>query len=155
MYKNVKLSNLDEMYPAQDILMQTNQVKQYGSGVYAYDNIPLKVQDNIDLKYEIVAEVNQEKANFDNLNKREASLKNEIQDTISELDKARSEKEELAKAFYDVEKNRNTLSKELEDMKEKKEKSTDRLKEFDAKINSYQSEYRVKEAKHRCLVETE
>lgn len=46
--KNVKLSNLDEMYPAQDILMQTNQVKQYGSGVYAYDNIPLKVQDNIE-----------------------------------------------------------------------------------------------------------
>lgn len=29
--KNVKLSNLDEMYPAQDILIQTNQVKQYGS----------------------------------------------------------------------------------------------------------------------------
>ncbi len=46
--KNVKLSNLDEMYPAQDILIQTSQVKQYGSGVYAYDNIPLKVQDNIE-----------------------------------------------------------------------------------------------------------
>ncbi len=46
--KNVKLSNLDEMYPAQDILLQTNQIKQYGSGVYAYDNIPLKVQDNIE-----------------------------------------------------------------------------------------------------------
>ena len=46
--KNVKLSNLDEMYPVQDILMQTNQVKQYGSGVYAYDNVPLKVQDNIE-----------------------------------------------------------------------------------------------------------
>ena len=45
--KSVKLSNLDEMYPAQDILIQTSQVKQYGSGVYAYDNIPLKVQDNI------------------------------------------------------------------------------------------------------------
>lgn len=29
--KNVKLSNLDEMYPAQDILIQSNQVKQYGS----------------------------------------------------------------------------------------------------------------------------
>ncbi len=46
--KNVKLANLDEMYPVQDILMQTNQVKQYGSGVYAYDNVPLKVQDNIE-----------------------------------------------------------------------------------------------------------
>lgn len=46
--KNVKLSNVDEMYPAQDILIQTNQIKQYGSGVYAYDNIPLKLQDNIE-----------------------------------------------------------------------------------------------------------
>ena len=46
--KSVKLSNLDEMYPAQDILIQTSQVKQYGSGVYAYDNIPLKVQDNVE-----------------------------------------------------------------------------------------------------------
>lgn len=46
--KNVKLSNLDEMYPGQDILLQTNQIKQYGSGVYAYDNIPLKLQDNIE-----------------------------------------------------------------------------------------------------------
>ena len=46
--KNIKLSNLDEMYPAQDILMQTGQIKQYGSDVYAYDNIPLKVLDNIE-----------------------------------------------------------------------------------------------------------
>ena len=46
--KNIKLSNLDEMYPAQDILIQTGQIKQYGSGVYAYDNIPLKVLDNIE-----------------------------------------------------------------------------------------------------------
>ena len=45
--KNIKLNNLDEMYPAQDILIKTGQIKQYGSGVYAYDNIPLKLQDNI------------------------------------------------------------------------------------------------------------
>lgn len=46
--KNIKLNNLDEMYPAQDILIKTGQIKQYGSGVYAYDNIPLKIQDNIE-----------------------------------------------------------------------------------------------------------
>ena len=46
--KSTKLNNLDEMYPAQDILIQTGQIKQYGSGVYAYDNIPLKVQDKIE-----------------------------------------------------------------------------------------------------------
>lgn len=46
--KKIKLNNIDEMYPAQDILIKTGQVKQYGSGVYAYDNIPLRVQDNIE-----------------------------------------------------------------------------------------------------------
>ncbi len=47
-FKNVKLGNIDDMYPAQDILINTSQIKQFGSGVYAYDNIPLKVQDKIE-----------------------------------------------------------------------------------------------------------
>ena len=114
-----------------------------------------KVQDNVDSKYEIVAEVNQEKANFENLNKRENNLKNDIQDTISELDSTRSTKEELLKAFYEVEKSRNSLSNALEEMKIRKDKSTERLKEFETTLNTYQSEYRVKESKHRFLVETE
>lgn len=46
--KKIRLNNLDKDYPAQDILFKTGQVKQYGSGVYAYDNIPLRVQDNIE-----------------------------------------------------------------------------------------------------------
>ncbi len=114
-----------------------------------------KVQDNTDLKYEVIAEINTEKANLENLKKREISLKNDIQDTISELDKTRNTKEDLAKDFYEIEKNRNQLSSSLEEMKLKKEKSSERLKEFETKINTYQSEYRVKESKHRFLVETE
>jgi len=46
--KSVKLECLNETYPAQDILLQTSQIKQYGSGIYAYDNIVLRVQDNIE-----------------------------------------------------------------------------------------------------------
>ena len=46
--KNIKLTELDKMYPGQDILLQTGQIKQYGSGLYAYDNIVLRVQDNIE-----------------------------------------------------------------------------------------------------------
>ena len=37
---NIKLNNLDEMYPVQDILLQTGQLVQYGTGLYAYNNIP-------------------------------------------------------------------------------------------------------------------
>jgi len=46
--KSVKLTELDKMYPGQDILLQTGQIKQYSSGLYAYDNIVLRVQDRIE-----------------------------------------------------------------------------------------------------------
>lgn len=44
----VKLNNLDEMYPVQDILLQTGQLVQYGTGIYAYNNIPLLVKRNVE-----------------------------------------------------------------------------------------------------------
>ena len=44
----IKLNNIDEMYPGQSILMQTNQLVQYGAGVFAYDNIPLLVRRKIE-----------------------------------------------------------------------------------------------------------
>lgn len=46
--KSVKLTELDKMYPGQDILLQTGQIKQYGSGIYAYDNIVLRVEDRVE-----------------------------------------------------------------------------------------------------------
>ena len=113
------------------------------------------VQDNTDNRYEIIAEINTEKANFDNFIKRENQLKSEIQETISELDLSRANKEELSKAFYTLETSKNSITKEIDSMKEAKDKSSEKLKEFDVRINSYQSEYRIKEARHRFLVETE
>ena len=52
------------------------------------------VEKNIDSKYELIGNINTEKANFENLEKRGKTLKTEKEDTISELDKVRSEKEE-------------------------------------------------------------
>ena len=40
-------------------------------------------------------------------------------------------------------------------MKEEKDKSQEKLKEFDVRINSYQSEYRIKESRLKFLQETE
>lgn len=42
-----KLSNLDEQFPVQDMLVQTGQLEQFGSGVYAYGHIPYLVKKNI------------------------------------------------------------------------------------------------------------
>lgn len=36
------------MYPAQDILLQSGQIVQYGTGVYGYNNVPLKVKQKIE-----------------------------------------------------------------------------------------------------------
>ena len=113
------------------------------------------VQDNIDNKYEIIANLNTEKANFDNLGKRETSLKSEIQETISDLDSTRANKEELGKNFYTLETSRNSITKNIDSMKEEKEKSSEKIREFDIRINSYQSEYRIKESRYNFLVETE
>ncbi len=113
------------------------------------------VQTNIDNKYEIIASLNTEKANLDNLGKRENSLKSEIKETISELDSSRATKEENSKEFYELEKKRNDVTKKLETMKAEKDSSSEKLKEFDNKINAYQSEYRIKESRYKFLVETE
>lgn len=43
-----RLKNINEQFPAQDILIQSGQLLQYGAGIYAYNNIPLAVKQNIE-----------------------------------------------------------------------------------------------------------
>ena len=35
-----KILNLDEQFPVQDMLIQTGQLEQFSSGIYAYGHIP-------------------------------------------------------------------------------------------------------------------
>ncbi len=51
--KTTRIKEVDANYPAQDILLQSGQLSQYGSGVYGYNHIPLKVKQRIE---EIVRE---------------------------------------------------------------------------------------------------
>ena len=44
----MRINNLDKMYPAQDILLQSGQLVQYGTGIYAYGNIPLLLKRKIE-----------------------------------------------------------------------------------------------------------
>jgi len=45
---NIKLNNIDEMYPGQSILLQTGQLIQYGAGIFAYNTVPLLLRRNIE-----------------------------------------------------------------------------------------------------------
>ena len=44
----MRVNNLDEMYPAQDILLQSGQLVQYGTGIYGYSNILMLVKRNLE-----------------------------------------------------------------------------------------------------------
>lgn len=39
----IRVNNLDQMYPAQDMLMQSGQIVQYGAGIFGYGTTVLKV----------------------------------------------------------------------------------------------------------------
>lgn len=43
-----KITNLDKQFPIQDMLLQTGQVEQFSSGIYAYGHIPYLVEKNIE-----------------------------------------------------------------------------------------------------------
>ena len=43
-----KLTELDEQFPVQDMLVKTGQIDQFSSGIYAYGHVPYLVKKNID-----------------------------------------------------------------------------------------------------------
>ena len=43
-----KLTNIDQQFPVQDILLQTGQIEQYTSGIFAFGHIPYLVKKKID-----------------------------------------------------------------------------------------------------------
>ena len=114
-----------------------------------------KVEQNVDKKYEIAAQINTQDVNLENLEKRQKTLKQEIQTTISELDEVRIKKQELSKGFYEIEDKRNVALKEMEEIRSKKEESNKVLKEYEDKINSNLYESRIKDSRYKFLIETE
>ena len=162
--KTQKISKKDSLYANKDKFVKELEEKEAELEKYSktlsdkeveIENKKQIVEQNIDKRYEIIAALNTEKANVENQNKREVALKNELSDTISALDSVRDEKEEQAKGFYEIEKNKNELEKQIIFMKEENEKSTSKKEAFDSKINLLESEYRIKESKLNFLRETE
>jgi len=44
----IRINNLDEMYPIQDMLLQSGQIVQYEAGIFAYGNVPMLVKRNVE-----------------------------------------------------------------------------------------------------------
>ena len=113
------------------------------------------VQDNIDKKYELAAEINTQDVNYENLEKRKKQLKNEIDSVISELDSTRYGKNEISKGFYDIESKRNIAVEKLEKSVQAKEQNMQKLKQYEEEISKLTYTQRMKQARHQFLIETE
>ena len=114
-----------------------------------------KVEENTDKKYELQSDSNTQDINFENYEKRQKQIKNEIASHISELDSTRLQKEDISKEFYDIESKRNKIVKSLEEMNKQREEADNKIKKYDEDINCLLNESRIKESKLRFLMETE
>lgn len=114
-----------------------------------------QVEQNTDRKYDLQAQNNTQDANYENDEKRQKQIKQEVTTQISELDSTRLKKEEIAKDFYDIDSKRNKVLKELEEMNTQKEQANEKIKNYDTQINTLTNEMRMKESRLRFLIETE
>ncbi len=114
-----------------------------------------KVEENTDKKYELQADISEQDINYQNYEKRQKQIKNEITGNISELDSARLKKEEISGDFYEIESKRNKILADLENVNKQKQEADRKIKDFESKINMLSGEKRIKESKLKFLIETE
>jgi len=114
-----------------------------------------KVEEDINLKYERLNEINAYDINFENLEKREKAAKQEMQSIISELDASRMSKQDISKEFLQIDTTRNKALNKLNETKSEKEIAVSKVKEYDDKINKLTYEFRMKDSRLNFLQETE
>ena len=114
-----------------------------------------KIETNTDKKYEVLADINTQEANYENLEKRKKTLKIELENIISELDSTRDNKQELSKKFYEIQSKRNIVSNNLQQETTEKESCMNKIKDFEEEINKLNYQMNMKDARHKFLLETE
>ena len=114
-----------------------------------------KIEENTDLKYEKNIQLSTMDANFENLEKRQKSLKSEMAEVISDLDRARDEKQNISKDFSKIENEKNRLSKEIEENANKKIEIENKIKGYNDEIDEISYQLRIKESRQKFLIETE
>ena len=114
-----------------------------------------QVEENSDQKYELGTEINTQKTNLQNYDKRINQIKQEITSNISELDRTRMEKEELSKNFYEIENSRNKTLKNIEEISNEKNEADKKIKTYEDKIRNIEDSIRMKQSRRNFLVETE
>ena len=156
--KKTNLSNNREKF-AKELEEKTKSLEEVFSKLTAeeakIEEKKKKIEENTDLKYEKKEALNTIDINNENMAKREKAIKDEISNTISELDQKRLLKSDISKTFSEIEKQRNNFKKRLEEINNKKQESTSKIKDYETKINNLTMEYRMKQSKYKFLVDME
>lgn len=114
-----------------------------------------KVEENTDRRYELQANISEQDINYQNYERRQNQIKNELSSNISELDGTRMKKDEISKEFYEIDSKRNKILTGLKEINSSKEEADKKIKSFENSINMYSGEMRIKESKLKFLIETE
>lgn len=114
-----------------------------------------QIEKFTDDKYEKLNEISTLDVTNETIDKRIKTLKYDIQVGISELDSINLTRQELENTFNEADSKRNNVTSKIEEILKKKEEEEKALKEFDTKINTLQSDYRIKESRLKFLIETE
>ncbi|MFR2788543.1 MAG: chromosome segregation protein SMC [Clostridia bacterium] len=114
-----------------------------------------KVEENTDRRYELQANISEQDINYQNYERRQNQIKNELSSNVSELDGTRMKKDEISKEFYEIDSKRNKILTGLKEINSSKEEADKKIKSFENSINMYSSEMRIKESKLKFLIETE
>ena len=156
--KKTNLSNNREKF-AKELEEKTKSLEEVSSKLTSeeakIEEKKKKIEENTDLKYEKKEALNTIDINNENMVKREKTIKDEISNTISELDQKRLLKSDISKTFSEIEKQRNNFKKRLEEISNKKQESTSKIKDYETKINNLTMEYRMKQSKYKFLVDME
>ncbi len=114
-----------------------------------------QVEEDTEDKYKNKEAINIIEINNQNLQKRQKTVENEIQDTISKLDEKRMLKSDILTTFNEKESKREEYKEKLAKIKTKKEEATSKIKEYEDKLNTLSSTLRIKDSKQKFLSEME
>ncbi len=114
-----------------------------------------QVEENTDLKYEKQNIISMQNATNEELEKRQKTVKQEIENTISELDAARLNKSEISETFGQIDAKRNKIQSSLEKINEQKSGKSKKIKEYEDEINKITYNIRMKDSRKKFLEETE
>ena len=89
-----------------------------------------KVEENTDRRYELQANISEQDINYQNYERRQNQIKNELSSNISELDSTRMKKDEISKEFYEIDSKRNKILIGLKEINSSKEEADKKIKSF-------------------------